>query len=110
MSETATPPRKQAVTVVGIVTSDKRDKSRTVAVELQKVHPKYGKRLRREAKYQVHDETNQSGMGDRVEIAPCRPLSKTKSWRLVRVIEKAPAEVSHQQEVPGQETPEADGE
>lgn len=97
MSETATPKRKQAISVVGVVTSAKRDKTRTVAVEIQKVHAKYGKRLRRQAKYQVHDESNESGAGDRVEISPCRPLSKTKSWRLVRVIEKAPAEVTHQE-------------
>ena len=55
---------------------------------------------RREAKFQVHDESNQSGEGDRVEIAQCRPLSKTKSWRLVRVLEKAPEAVTHQAEAP----------
>ena len=97
MSQTATPKRKQAIRTIGVVTSDKRTKTRTVAVETQKVHAKYGKRLRRQVKYQVHDEQNESGLGDRVEISPCRPLSKTKSWRLVRVIEKAPAEVTHQE-------------
>jgi len=85
---------------VGVVTSSKRDKTRTVAVDFQKIHAKYGKRLRRQAKYQVHDETNQSGEGDRVEIAQCRPLSKTKSWRLVRVLEKAPEAVSHDSGTP----------
>ena len=54
-----------------------------------------GKRLKRDAKFQVHDPENQGGKGDRVEIVQCRPLSKTKSWRLVKVIEKAPAEVTH---------------
>ena len=53
------------------------------------------KRLKRDAKFQVHDPENQGGKGDRVEIVQCRPLSKTKSWRLVKVIEKAPAEVTH---------------
>jgi len=98
MSETNTP--KVTGTKVGVVTSDKRDKTHTVAVKYQKVHAKYGKRLRREAKYQVHDEKNEAGAGDRVEIAQCRPLSKTKSWRLVRVLEKAPEDVSHQAEAP----------
>lgn len=92
--------RRQAGTKVGIVTSDKRDKTRTVAVDFQKVHAKYGKRLRRQAKFQVHDESNESGEGDRVEITQCRPLSKSKSWRLIRVIEKAPEAVSHDATAP----------
>ena len=82
-------------TKVGYVTSDKRDKSRTVVVEFQMMHPKYGKYLRRKSTYQVHDPQNASAVGDRVEIAGCRPMSKTKSWRLVRVLEKAPAKVEH---------------
>ena len=98
MAQATTP--KVTGTKVGIVTSDKRDKTRTVAVEYQKVHTKYGKRLRREAKYQVHDEKNEAGEGDRVEIAQCRPLSKTKSWRLVRVLEKAPEAVTHEAAAP----------
>lgn len=98
MSETNT--KKVTGTKVGVVTSSKRDKTRTVAVEYQKVHAKYGKRLRRQAKFQVHDESNESGAGDRVEITQCRPLSKTKSWRLVRVIEKAPEDVSHNADAP----------
>jgi len=101
MSEsTTTQTRRLTGTKVGIVTSAKRDKTRTVEVDYQKIHAKYGKRLRRQAKYQVHDETNESGEGDRVEIAQCRPLSKTKSWRLVRVIEKAPAAVTHESSAP----------
>ena len=100
MSESTTNTRRLTGTKVGVVTSDKRDKTRTVAVEYQKVHPIYGKRLKRQAKYQVHDEVNVSGEGDRVEIAQCRPLSKTKSWRLVRVIDKAPEAVTHQAEAP----------
>ena len=103
MSETQTSTRRLTGTKVGIVTSDKRDKTRTVAVDYQKVHPKYGKRLQRQAKYQVHDENNECGAGDRVEIAQCRPLSKTKSWRLVRVIEKAPAAVTHESGAPATE-------
>ena len=90
MTETST--RKQTRLKVGVVTSDKRDKTRTVAVDYQQRHPKYGKYLKRQQKFQVHDEKNQAKAGDRVEIAPCRPLSKTKSYRLVRVVEVAPTE------------------
>lgn len=75
---------------VGVVVSDKRDKSRTVVATFQTKHPKYGKYIKHRSKYQVHDETNESRQGDTVEIVPCRPISKTKSWRLVRVIERAP--------------------
>lgn len=80
-------------TKVGVVTSDKRDKTRTVAVDYSVQHSKYGKYLRRSTQYQVHDPSNDSHAGDRVEIATCRPISKTKSWRLVRVVERAPGSV-----------------
>lgn len=75
-------------TKIGVVVSDARNKTRTVAIETYFVHPKYGKRIAREARFHVHDETNVSQKGDRVEIVPCRPLSKTKRFRLVRVIQK----------------------
>ncbi len=75
-------------TKTGLVVSDKRDKTRTVRVDYQIRHPKYGKYLKRSATFQVHDETNASKAGDRIEIATCRPISKTKSWRLVKVVEK----------------------
>ncbi len=78
-------------TKVGVVVSDKRDKTRTVEVQFQIMHPKYGKYLKRNAKYHVHDEKNESKNGDRVEIANCRPISKTKAWRLIKVLEVAPA-------------------
>jgi small subunit ribosomal protein S17 len=78
---------------IGTVTSDKRQKTRTVSVDYQARHSKYGKYLHRSTKYQVHDPANASKVGDRVEIVNCRPISKTKSWRLVRVIEKAPEPV-----------------
>ncbi len=80
---------------VGVVTSDKRDKTRTVAVTFQGKHPKYGKYLRRKSTFQVHDPQNQSKLGDRVEIATCRPISKTKSWRLLRVVEVAVGPEQH---------------
>ncbi len=77
-------------TKVGQVTSDRRDKSRTVQVSFLARTPLYGKFLRKQTSFQVHDPTNEAKLGDTVEIAPCRPISKTKSWRLVRVIERAP--------------------
>lgn len=78
---------------IGIVQSDKRDKTRKVAVNYSVKHPKYGKYLRRRTVLQVHDEGNVSSHGDRVEIAECRPISKTKSWVLVRVVEPAAEQV-----------------
>lgn len=76
-------------TKIGVVTSDKRDKTRTVAVAYKVQHPKYGKFVKRTQTFQVHDENNDCKEGDRVRIARCRPLSKTKSWRLVKVEESA---------------------
>lgn len=75
---------------VGIVESDGRDKTRKVSIAFSVKHPKYGKYMRRRTVLQVHDENNQSKVGDRVEVAECRPISKTKSWTLVRVVESAP--------------------
>jgi len=106
----ATAKRELLSTKIGLVTSDKRDKTRTVAVDYQTRHPKYGKFLRRQAKFQVHDEANASAIGDRVQIASCRPISKTKSWRLVKVIEKAPVAAEHKTEAPDAENAEASAE
>ena len=74
---------------VGIVESDARDKTRKVVISFSTRHPKYGKYIRRRTVLQVHDAQNESHKGDRVEIAECRPISKTKSWIVTRVIEKA---------------------
>lgn len=76
-------------TLQGRVTSDKMDKSITVAVERQVKHPIYGKYIKRTTKIHAHDETNQCNAGDIVTIRECRPLSKTKSWTLVEVVSKA---------------------
>ncbi|UCG56200.1 MAG: 30S ribosomal protein S17 [Phycisphaerales bacterium] len=76
-------------TLTGVVASDSGDKSVKVVIDFKVKHPKYGKYMRRRTRVGVHDEHNQSGVGDVVEIAECRPHSKTKSWRLVRVLEKA---------------------
>lgn len=78
------------VTRVGLVDSDKRDKTRRVVVEFLARHPKYGKYIRKRTVLHVHDEGNESRRGDRVEVAECRPVSKTKSWELVRVVDRAP--------------------
>ncbi|MFL0916779.1 30S ribosomal protein S17 [Vibrio parahaemolyticus] len=73
----------------GRVVSDKMDKSITVAIERFVKHPIYGKFVKRTTKVHAHDENNECGIDDTVEIAECRPLSKTKSWTLVKVVEKA---------------------
>ena len=73
----------------GRVVSDKVDKSIVVAIERTVKHPIYGKFIKRTTKVHAHDEDNTCGLGDKVEIAECRPLSKTKSWTLVKVLEKA---------------------
>lgn len=72
---------------VGIVESDRRDKTRKVVIQFSVRHPKYGKYIRRRTVLHAHDEGNVSKVGDRVEVAECRPISKTKSWVVLRVIE-----------------------
>ena len=76
-------------TLQGRVVSDKIDKSVTVMVERQVKHPLYGKFIRRSSKVHAHDEKNECGIGDLVIVEQCRPLSKSKNWRLVEVVEKA---------------------
>jgi len=73
----------------GVVVSDKADKTITVNVQRQVVHPKYEKIIRLSKKYKAHDEKNESHIGDTVRIMETRPLSKTKRWRLVEIVEKA---------------------
>ena len=76
-------------TRVGVVVSDKMDKTIVVAIEDSVKHPLYGKVVKRTAKLKVHDENNECNIGDRVRIMQTRPLSKDKRWRLVEIIEKA---------------------
>ena len=76
-------------TRVGLVASNKMDKTIVVAIEDNVKHPTYGKIIKRTLKVHAHDENNECGIGDRVEIMETRPLSKTKRWRLVQVLEKA---------------------
>ena len=89
-----TPPanldRSQLRTITGVVASDKGDKTIKVVVNYQTRHPKYGKYLKRRTVLHAHDETNDAKEGDTVEIAECRPLSKTKHHRLLRIVQKAP--------------------
>ena len=74
---------------VGMVVSDKMAKTVTVAIEDNVKHPVYGKIIKRTLKVHAHDEENACGIGDKVEIMETRPLSKTKRWRLVEIVEKA---------------------
>jgi small subunit ribosomal protein S17 len=78
--------RRRRKTEVGIVTSDKMNKTRRVEIETLYPHPKYGKMLRRRTVCHAHDETNQSHLGDVVEIMETRPLSKLKRWRVVQIV------------------------
>ena len=75
--------------LIGKVVSDKNDKTITVLVETYKKHPLYGKRVKYSKKYAAHDEKNEAKVGDTVRISMTRPLSKTKRYELVKVIEKA---------------------
>ena len=78
--------RKQRI---GVVASNKMDKSITVSVERKKKHPLYGKFIKSENKFLAHDEKNECNIGDTVRIMETRPMSKRKTWRLVEILEKA---------------------
>ena len=76
-------------TLVGVVTSDKMDKTVVVTIKDRVKHPLYNKIVDKSVKYKAHDENNECGVGDKVQIMECRPLSKDKKWRVVEIIEKA---------------------
>jgi small subunit ribosomal protein S17 len=110
MAETAAPTnpetttaeaRKQRRTLVGVVTRDKMDKTRRVEIERLVKHSRYGKYIKRRTVCYAHDEANETHNGDTVEIMETRPLSKTKNWRLVRVVKKAPVTAQTAAEKPG---------
>ncbi|MEU8192577.1 30S ribosomal protein S17 [Microbispora amethystogenes] len=86
---TANAARNYRKTREGLVVSDKMDKTVVVAVEDRVKHPLYGKVIRRTTKYKAHDEQNVCGVGDRVLLMETRPLSATKRWRVVEILEKA---------------------
>jgi small subunit ribosomal protein S17 len=88
------PKRKRRRTLTGVVTRDKMDKTRRVEIPRLVKHPRYGKYIKRRTVCYVHDENNETHNGDTVEIMETRPLSKMKSWRLVRVVTEAPAAVA----------------
>lgn len=90
MPNTAAEGRNNRKTFEGVVVSDKMNKTRTVRVERFVQHGFYEKVMRKNSKFSVHDEENASHAGDLVEIMSTRPLSKTKRWRLVRIIKAAP--------------------
>jgi small subunit ribosomal protein S17 len=83
-------------TTEAVVVGKSGDKSIKVAIDYIYRHPKYGKFLRRQTRLIVHDERNEAGIGDIVEVAECRPYSRTKNWRLVRVLTKAAQEQAQQ--------------
>lgn len=80
---------KKVSTKIGVVESDKRAKTRKVVIHFKKVHSKYGKIMTGRTVIHIHDENNDSHLGDTVEIKPCRPISRTKRWTLVRIVEKS---------------------
>lgn len=84
--------QKPIRTLTGRVVSDKMNKTITVLVERKVPHPMYGKYVRRSTKIHAHDESNECKAGDLVTITQCRPLAKTKAWRLVEIVERAIAE------------------
>ncbi|MGL4524984.1 MAG: 30S ribosomal protein S17 [Spirochaetia bacterium] len=87
MSQATHMPNKK--TLVGMVTSDKMEKTVVVSVSGRVLHPLYRKYVVRSKKYKVHDERNEAGIGDRVQIQECRPVSKDKYFRLINIVEKA---------------------
>ena len=89
-AETAAPARPELRTRTGVVAQDAANKTIRVQINYQTKHPKYGKYLTRRTVLQCHDENNEAKIGDTVEIAECRPLSKTKHHRLVRVVTRGP--------------------
>lgn len=101
MAETtpSNPARGKRRTSIGVVTSDKMDKTRRVEVARVVKHPRYSKYIKRRTICYVHDENNTSGKGDTVEIMETRPISKLKCWRLVRVVKQAPYRTSPREEV-----------
>jgi small subunit ribosomal protein S17 len=89
MSTETTIERKLRKTRIGVVTSNKMEKTITVAVVRKLKHPKYGKFLKKTKKFHAHDEKNECNIGDTVKIMETRPLSATKRWRLIEIVEKA---------------------
>ena len=98
-----------AHTLIGTVTSDKRDKTITVSIVSRETHPLYRKQYTKTRKYTAHDEKNEAKVGDRVEIAATRPLSKTKAYTLVKILERSHGTVELKEDVNTVEMPEKVG-
>ena len=88
-----------AQTLIGTVTSDKRDKTITVSITSRETHPLYRKQYSHTRKYTAHDEKNEAHLGDKVEIEACRPFSKTVSYKLVKVLEKSHGTVALKEDI-----------
>ena len=89
-ADTATTQTATKRTLQGVVKSNAGDKSATIMIERRIKHPIYGKFIKRSTKIRLHDEANECNKGDTILIEECRPMSKTKSWKLVKIVEKAP--------------------
>jgi small subunit ribosomal protein S17 len=89
MSQPQAQPAKNQRTLTGTVVSDKMDKTVTVLVERQVMHPTIGKVVKRTKKYHAHNDNNDAKVGDRVLIEECKPISKTKAWRVAKLVERA---------------------
>ena len=98
-----------AHTLIGVVTSDKRDKTITVSIVSRETHPLYRKQYTKTRKYTAHDEKNEAHEGDRVQIAMTRPLSKTKAYTLVKILERSHGKVELKDDVNNVELPEKVG-
>ncbi len=88
-----------AQTLIGTVTSDKRDKTITVSITSRETHPLYRKQYSHTRKYTAHDEANEAHEGDKVEIVACRPFSKTVTYKLVKVLEKSHGTVALKEDI-----------
>ena len=99
-----------ARTLTGVVSSDKRDKTITVAVTSRETHPIYKKQFTITRKYTAHDEKNEAHEGDTVMIEETRPVSKTKTWKLVKIVEKTHGKVELKEEVTEVESDKKEGE
>ena len=88
-----------AQTLIGTVTSDKRDKTITVSIVSRETHPLYHKQYSHTRKYTAHDEANEARVGDKVEIVACRPFSKTVTYKLVKVLEKSHGSVALKEDI-----------
>jgi small subunit ribosomal protein S17 len=91
-----------ATTLTGVVSSDKRDKTITVSIASRETHPLYRKQYTKTRKYTAHDANNEAKIGDKVVISEIRPISKTKTWKLDKILERSHGKVELKEEVTGE--------